>query len=311
MFGSCALLTTGFWRAFFPGADVRIYRKMAKAPKDFMVWLGDNLYYLGKDYTSYDRMFQRNIDVRRKFKLMRRFLAAQPNYAIWDDHDYGWNDADRTFPLKDTALKVFRGFWPNTYESDVKLTYFTFRYADAEFFMTDGRWYRSPPGDTAGDFLGPEQLRWLKEKLLNSTATFKFICMGSQVLNDNEHGESYAHYPHERNDLLSYIADNNIKGVIFLTGDKHYAELSRREWRGYPFYDFTSSPITSPVMPRKWLRSYHNPLSVKGTVIYRKNYGRISISGPPGSRSLRLALYGKSGRLKWDRTIRSDELSRK
>ena len=309
--GSCALLTNGFWRAFFPGADVRIYRKMARTQTNFMVWLGDNIYYLGKDYKSYDNMFLRNLEVRSKFKLMRKFLAGQPNYAIWDDHDYGWNDADKNFPLKDTALKVFRGFWPNTYEDNVKQTYFTFRYNDAEFFMTDGRWWRNPPGDTTGDFLGPEQIKWLKEKLLKSNATFKFICMGSQILNDNNHGESYAHYPKERNDLLNYIVDNNIKGVIFLTGDKHYTELSKREWRGYTFYDFTSSPISSPVLPRKGLKAFKNPLSIKGTVFYQKNYGRIKITGPDGNRSLRLETYGKAGKLRWNYTIKSEELSRK
>jgi alkaline phosphatase D len=115
----------------------------------------------------------------------------------------------------------------------------------------------------------------------------------------------------ERNKLLDYIVDNNIKGVIFMTGDKHYSELSKRNWRGYTFYDFTSSPISSPVMPRKGLGAYKNALSVKGTVIYRKNFGRVKITGAPGSRVCNLAIYGKSGRLKWYYTIKSEELSRK
>jgi alkaline phosphatase D len=309
--GSCALLVTGFWRAFFPGADIRIYRHMARSNAEFMLWLGDNIYYLGKDYKSYDNMFARNIEVRSKFKLMRSFLAAQPNYAIWDDHDYGWNDADKKFPLKDSSLKVFRGFWPNTYENEVKQTYFTFRYSDADFFMTDGRWFRDTPGDTAGDFLGAEQLQWLKNKLLKSEATFKFICIGSQVINDNQHGESYAHYPIERNKLLDYIVDNNIKGVIFMTGDKHYTELSKRDWHGYTIYDFTSSPISSPVIPRKALRAFNNPYSVKGTVVYSKNYGRIKIIGTPGNRICKLETYGVGGKLRWDYSIKSEELSRK
>lgn len=309
--GSCALLTTGFWRAFFPGADIRIYKPMAKARANFMVWLGDNIYYLGKDYKNYNNMFARNMEVRQKFRLMRNFLAAQPNYTIWDDHDYGWNDADKNFPNKEAALAVYRGFWPNTYESNVHETYFTFRYNDAEFFMTDGRWYRDAPGDTTAAFLGDEQLNWLKAKLLKSDATFKFVCVGSQVLNDNHHGESYAQYPVERNKLLDYIADNDIKGVIFLTGDKHYSELAKRDWKGYPLYDFTASPISSPVIPRQLLKSYRNPHSIKGTVIYQKNYGRVMITGPAGSRVCKLAIYGKSGKLKWDYVIKSEELRRK
>lgn len=311
LFGSCALLTTGILRCAFPGADVSIYKRMARTQTNFMVWLGDNVYLLGSDYKNYDNMFRRNLVVRSKFHLMRKFLAAQPNYAIWDDHDYGWNDADRTFPLKEDALKVFRGMWPNTYEDKVKQTYFTFRYNDAEFFMTDGRWWRNPPGDTAGEFLGPEQMSWLKEKLLKSNATFKFICMGSQILNDNHHGESYAHYPVERNQLFDFIATNNIKGVIFLTGDKHYTELSKRDWKGYPMYDFTSSPISSPVLNHKHVKAYNNPWSIKGTVIYRKNWGRIKITGPMDDRSVRLETWGLHGKLRWDYTIKSDELSRK
>ena len=177
--------------------------------------------------------------------------------------------------------------------------------------MTDGRWYRDAPGDTAGAFLGSDQLQWLKTKLLKSDATFKFVCVGSQVLNDNEHGESYAHYPKERNNLLDYIAANNIKGVIFLTGDKHYAELAKREWKGYTFYDFTSSPITSPVIPRKLLKGFNNPNRIEGTVVYQKNFGKISLTGPAGNRVCKLYLYGKAGHLKWDYTIKSEDMGRK
>ncbi|HWB63392.1 MAG TPA: alkaline phosphatase D family protein, partial [Chitinophagales bacterium] len=236
LFGSCALLNTDISRIVFPGGAQQIFGHMKKQRTDFMVWLGDNLYYFHKHYTSYDGMFKRNLTIRRSYLSLAEFLAAQPNYAIWDDHDYGWNDSDKKFPLKDSSLVIFKGFWPNPYpaEQPFKGNYFTFRYYDAEFFMTDDRWYRDSPGDTMGAYFGAEQVKWLKEALKASKATFKFICTGSQVLNDSYYGESYAKYPHERDDLLSFIADNNITGVIFLTGDKHYTELSKRDWNGYP-----------------------------------------------------------------------------
>lgn len=311
LFGSCALACTGFWRMFWPGADIRIYKHMLAARPDFMVWLGDNLYYLGSDFKSYEHMFRRNLDVRGKFPLMRKFLAAQPNYAIWDDHDYGPNDSDKRFLLKDTALKIFRAFWPNTYETEVRENYFTYRYADAEFFMTDDRYFRDGPEDSLGDYLGPAQLKWLEAKLLASNASFKFICTGSQVINDNEHGETYARYPRERNNLLDFIAGNNIRGVIFLTGDKHYSELSERVWHGYPFYDFTSSPITSPILPRKGLNAFNNPYSVQGSVLYRKNFGRIRINGAPGHRVCQMQLYGKNGRLRFNYSVKADDICQK
>lgn len=309
--GSCALLNTGFTGVFFPGLDIRIFTPMTKAKTDFMLWLGDNIYYLGRDYKGYNNMFNRNLKIRRNFKTLDFFLASKPQYSIWDDHDYGWNDSDRHFPLKDTALTIFRGFWPNTYEDTVKETYFTFRYSDAEFFMTDGRWFRETPGDTAGDFLGPQQLAWLKNKLLKSDATFKFICMGSQVLNDNEHGESYAHYPKERNNLLDYIVDNDIKGVIFLTGDKHYTEICKRNYNDYPIVDFTCSPLTSPVLPRRLLGAYDNPTRVPGMDYSGHNYGRVSLSGPPGDRVCTLEVHGRHGKKRRELVIHQSELQRK
>jgi alkaline phosphatase D len=310
--GSCALMNTDFSRFVFPGFSAGIFETMRRRKSDFMLWLGDNIYYLGKQYNSYDNMFNRNLKVRNYFPVLQFFLAQQPNYAIWDDHDYGWNDADRSFPLKDTALKVFKGFWPNTYNVDdsLKGNYFSYRYYDAEFFMTDDRFYRAPEGDTAGDYFGPQQVAWLKDKLINSNATFKFICSGSQVLNDSYYGESYAKYPVERNHLLDFIAENNIKGVIFLSGDKHFSEMSKRDWKGYPMYDFTSSPLTSPVIKIR-TNGFKNKYSVSGTLLYRKNFGIISITGEANSRSCKMEIFGIGGDKKWEYVVNSNDLQRK
>lgn len=312
LLGSCALMNTDITRFIFPGFNAGIFEVMRRRKSDFMLWLGDNIYYLGKQYSSYDNMFARNLSVRNFFPVLQLFMAEQPNYAIWDDHDYGWNDADRTFPLKDTALHIFKGFWPNTYSSEdtFKGTFFTFRYYDAEFFMTDDRFYRAPEGDTAGDYFGAKQLTWLKNKLLRSDATFKFIVTGSQVLNDSYYGESYAKYPRERNSLLDFIASNNVKGVIFLTGDKHFSEMSKRDWKGYPMLDFTSSPLTSPVIKLR-TSGYVNTYSVPGTLLYRKNFGKISITGEAGSRICKMEIYGKGGDKKWEYSVSSNELQRK
>jgi alkaline phosphatase D len=309
--GSCAYMNTDFTRICFPGADSRIFASMRREKSDFMLWVGDNIYYMGKQYTSYANMFKRNLRVRRQFLVLKHFLASQPQYAIWDDHDYGPNDADRTWHLKDTALIVFKGFWPNKYPSNVEGNYFSYRYYDAEFFMTDDRWYRDPEGDTAASFFGPIQLRWLKEQLRKSDATFKFLVIGSQVLNDNHHGESYAKYSKERNELLDFIVDNNIKGVVFITGDKHYSELSKRDWKGYTFYDFTSSPLTSPIINRRYMSAYRNTYSVKGTVLYHRNFGKISITGPATDRSCKMAIYGVGGKKKWEYTIHASDIGKR
>lgn len=311
--GSCALLNTDWSRFMFPGLSVNIFNVMKRERSDFMLWLGDNVYYFSKHYNSYDGMFGRNLKIRNQFLSLTDFLAKQPNYAIWDDHDYGYNDADKTFPLKDTALKVFKSFWPNPYdETDtMKGNLFTFRYYDAEFFMTDDRFYRDPEGDSTGSFLSMPQVKWLQNKLKASDATFKFICVGSQVLNECYYGESYAKYPVERRALLDFIAEQNIPGVIFLSGDKHYTELSKQVYKGYPMYDFTSSPLTSPVIPVKHIKGYENVCLLPETGYYKKNYGKIALSGPAGNRVCKMEIYGKGGKKRWEYFINANDLKKK
>ncbi len=312
--GSCAFMNTGFSRLAFPGNSTNIYNSMRRQPNDFMLWLGDNVYYFSpKHYNSMAGMFMRNINVRKSFKRYKIFLTAMPQYAIWDDHDFGPNDSDKRWALKDSALAVFKSFWPNTYPEQPQLNgnYFSFRYYDAEFFMMDDRYFRDPPGDSSAAFLGETQLVWLKNKLQLSDATFKFIAIGTQVLNENHFGETYMHYPKEREDLLNFIASNNIKGVIFLTGDKHYSEICRKDHNGYPIIDFTCSPLTSPPLPRRLLGAYENPTRIPGMDYGKKNYGRIQLRGPIGDRECVMQIYSRRGHKKREIALKEKDLQRK
>ncbi|MCS6934862.1 MAG: alkaline phosphatase family protein [Chitinophagales bacterium] len=310
--GSCNYMSPGIGRVVFPGLSIRIFYAMKRKRADFMVWLGDNVYYMFRDYRGFDNMFARQLKIRDRFFALSDFMNGIANYSIWDDHDYGWNDADKDFPYKEDALKIFKGFWPNDYSGQDTFpgTYFTFRYYDAEFFMTDNRWYLDPEGDTNGAYLGSQQLTWLQKKLAASDATFKFICSGSQVLSDAWFDDSYAKYSAERNRLLNFIADSNITGVIFLSGDKHFTELSKQMWKGYPFYDFTCSPLTSPVLPTKNLKGFINSYSIRSTVLYRKNFGMLHITGPPEDRKCVIEVFKKSGKKAWEYVISARDIKR-
>lgn len=313
LLGSCALMMPGPARMTFPGGASWIFKRMKNKKSDFMVWLGDDVYYFKKDYSSFDGMFNLNIRIRKSFRKYRDFLASQPSYAIWDDHDYGPNDCGKEYILKDSSLKVFKGMWPNTYPEgeQFKGNYFNFRYYDAEFFMTDDRFHRDVEQDSTGSFLGETQLVWLKNKLMMSDASFKFIAIGSQVLNDNHFGESYAEYIKERNELLSFISDNNIKGVIFLTGDKHYSEVSKRDWNGYPMHDFTCSPLTFPPLPRRLVGAYKNSNRIPHSDYGKRNFGRISFNGQQGNREIKIEIFGRSGYKRRALVMNENDLKKK
>ncbi len=309
--GSCLLLQTDIFRPIFPGASHLILKRMRKKNGDFMLWLGDNVYMWKNHYKSFDGMFKRQMSVRRKFKLLNNFLGNQPNYAIWDDHDFGPNDAGAEYALKDSSLKVFKGFWPNTYPEAEAFhgNYFKFSRYDADFFMMDNRFFRGSRSDSTAPFLGETQLLWLKQQLSNSTAAFKFIAIGSQVVSRMGFGEKYNEYSRERAELFDFIAEQNIRGVIFLSGDMHFTELCKEEWKGYPLYDYSCSPLTAPPLPVRLVKLQRNPLRVPGTKTWGRNFGKISIGGEAGNRSCTIETYNRRGKKKWSHTIFENELA--
>ncbi len=89
----------------------------------------------------------------------------------------------------------------------------------------------SPPGT----LLGPEQKRWLKDRLKGSTATWKIWANSVPLLpmRLDLHkvdpkaaltvltADAWDGYQHERNELAGFIADEGIANVVSLSGDHH------------------------------------------------------------------------------------------
>jgi alkaline phosphatase D len=312
--GSCFLaMPTGLGKCFLPGPHKRILQHMTAAHADFNLWLGDNCYYLFGAWKSYERMFNRQLSMRTQNKLYSKYFSVRPNYAIWDDHDFGSNDCDARFPLKDTSLLIFTHFWANEDWglSDLKGTFSSFSQYDATFFLTDDRYYRSAREDSIhGSILGDSQLIWLEQSLLSSKATFKFIVTGSEVLNRQTEKECWiSNFPAPTNALIDFIKEHQITGVIFLTGDRHLTHLIKDEQNGYyPLYDFTCSPVLS-LVSKEHEMEMNNPQVVKGTLVqHERNYGQISITGQLGNRICTLYDYDEDGILKWKFEINENDL---
>lgn len=311
LIGSCAVRLPKAFNFAHPGIEERIYVPMLKTEGDFMVWLGDNLYLKSKQMMNSLESIDGQYVKQRLIPSLLAFLKSRPQYAIWDDHDYGPNDGDASFEYKEESLQGFSRYWPN--ESfglpGVPGVFFTFSYGDAQFFMTDDRYHRTQPEDENAFYLGPDQMEWLQNELLNSTATFKFIATGNQVLSPVNPGESYIEYEKELNELFQFIEDNKISGVIFLSGDRHHTELLKVTDRlSYPVYEFTSSALTSIGIRPKNSKELINPVRVPNTLVFDNNYGRISIQGPMDNRQCTMETYSNKGVLLWSETINANDL---
>src|SRR6185369_14236426 len=95
---------------------------------------------------------------------LQGLLGRTNHFAIWDDHDYGPNDADRSFVLKDVSLEAFRLFWENPSYGVPGLGGITsmFEWSDAQFFLLDDRSFRSVNDRRTGErtMLGRAQYEW-------------------------------------------------------------------------------------------------------------------------------------------------------
>ncbi len=293
------------------GGDYQIFTHIHAMQPDLMLWLGDNTYFRPADWNSVTGM-QHRYTHTRSLPELQPLLASAHHYAIWDDHDYGPNDSDRSFAYKDMARRVFDQFWANPRQSVEGLNGITnyFQFQDIEFFMLDNRYFRSPNRCKTCEhtLLGREQLDWLVEALSFSRAPFKMVLLGGQFASDAPVFENYAHIHYEeRAYLLERLENEDIRGLIFITGDRHHSELSRFESEnGWFFYDLTLSPLTAGPTSRN-IAEEPNNFRVDGTIVTQRNFGIIDVEGPRLDRRLHLHVYDADGNMLWDKVIERSE----
>lgn len=289
------------------GDGYQIFNTMAELNPDFMIWLGDNIYLREPDWNSKTGIHHRYTHTR-SLPEMQAFLASTHNYAIVDDHDFGPNDSDRSFWNKNQTLDAFGLFWanPSYGVGDIEGAITSFQWADADFFLLDNRTYRTPNKRKTGDktILGEEQLQWLIDNLANSYGSFKFVVMGGQLLSTAKAYESYSNYgfEKERQRIIDYIYAENIKNVVFLTGDVHFSEIAVLREEGKPtIWDITSSPLNSGSNPHAL--ENENELRIVESVIMERNFAEIKLTGTIKERKLNLTFYNNNGDVLWSYVI--------
>ena len=282
------------------GGDYQIYESIADKKPDFMLWLGDNIYLREPDWNTKTGILHRYTHTRST-KEMQKLLATTHNYAIWDDHDFGPNDSDKSFWNKNETLDGFKLFWANpSYGiADTKGAITFFNWGDCDFFLLDNRYYRDPDKLISDNKtqLGKKQKEWLKNALTYSDAKFKFIVLGGQFLTTGGAYEVFTNFgfSKERTEIIEFIYKQNIKNVIFLTGDRHHSEISVLKNRYKPtIYDITTSPFTSHHASEN--KDEVNSLRIKGSLINQRNFSVLSISGTNDKRILKIIFYDSDGK---------------
>ncbi len=256
------ILRVGFGHSLIGPGEQTTWRSIAEKKPDLFILMGDNIYSNTTEPAKQRRMYLQF----RADPHFRAFAATTPIYAIWDDHDYGKNNSDRTQQGKERSLKTFNEIWANplSQAGQAKGIWTRFTVGDSAFFLIDVRYHRSPNANPDGSdktMLGAQQRTWLLEQLAASSETFKFIVSGSSW---NCGGvESWNHpFLHEYDTILAGIARKRISGIILLGGDQHFHKIGVRpaeSWGGYDLHEWMAGQLWNKEGAQRlsgWLRGF-------------------------------------------------------
>jgi alkaline phosphatase D len=291
---------------------------------DLFIFLGDNIYGDTRDMSVLSAKYAKFAAIPG----VARLRATTPVVAMWDDHDFGENDAGGDYPMKEQSRKVFLDFWQEPADSPRRnrdgvyasyvfglpgqrvqvilpdLRYNRTALTPRELGGTDyqtwaearvasgqplpGPYVRNP--DIKATMLGERQWQWL-ERQLEVPAELRLFGSSVQVLADFTGWESWANFAHDQQRLFDLIRRKRANGIVFLSGDIHYAELSRLDVNvPYTLWDLTSSGLTE-----EWRVATPNA-NRASEVVADANFGFVDVDWQGAATKLTLGIVDTTGR---------------
>ncbi len=213
----------------------------AKDPA-FFLHLGDTIYADAGDAAVRLPQFWAKYRSNRNDLPTQRLLAETSLYVTWDDHEVSDNYYSGD-PLALIGQRAFFDYWPIRRDPQhPHRLYRSFRWGRAvELFILDTRQYRDINKET---ILGSEQEQWFLNALSSSSALFKFVA--TSVPFSGRNPDKWGGFPAERDEVLGFIEDKQIKGVVFLTADVHFAAV-RRVKRRSRLKEFIVGPLAARI----------------------------------------------------------------
>jgi alkaline phosphatase D len=288
--------------------DQSYWNEISKNNPDLWIWGGDNIYADSKTM----EVLKSKYDLLKINSFYQAFRNKVPIIGTWDDHDYGDNDGNKTFSMKAESKELMLEFLDVPATSDVfnhEGVYMSYTFGDVgqkiKVILLDTRSFqdvliKNPSGKSRyiaskeGDILGTEQWNWLEQELYNNEADVHIIMSSIQFLADKHGFEKWGNFPKSKDKMISMIHYSNANNVLFLSGDRHIAEISRivNDSIHFPLYDITSSGLTHSYSKSKEI----NPYRI-GDLVVDKNYGVLNFNWSDSTVVINCKLKGMSGQV--------------
>lgn len=298
---------------------------IGKSP-DLFVYLGDNIYGDTRDMQV----------LRDKYAILggkpefQRLRQATPVLSVWDDHDYGWNDAGKEYPFKQESKEIFMDFWQVPADSPRRQhagIYGSHRFSAGDrtlqVILLDTRTFRDsllvndkpipegsglknayqPDNNPDKTLLGKDQWEWLGA-ILQQPADLHIICSSIQFGHQYNGWESWTNLPQEQKQMVDLIRSSGATGVVFISGDVHWGEISRRDFPElYPIYDVTASGLTE-----EWYNVEPNRFRI-GQAVRENHFGLIEIDWQAADPAIALQIIDATGTVRQHHDVKLSELA--
>lgn len=277
-----------------------VWGKILALGPDAFLFIGDNVYQRAETGRSDLRELREAYAMLAAEADFAALRLATPVLPVWDDHDYGMNNAGADFPPRLQTEALFKHVWAVTSGDQRRQrqgVYFC-RIAGppgrrTQLILLDTRYFLTPE-----TILGEAQWRWLEDQLA-MPADLRVLASPIPVLTQAQRFEGWRQHPQEQERLLGLIGRSN--GVVIVSGDSHVGAHYRQEDGGYPLLELTSSSLNFP-----WPEHTHIPPGPPdparvGPVFWESNFGAIEMDWDKGE--VALALYSDLGRLVASQTI--------
>lgn len=241
-----------------------IFEGILSHKPDLFLFLGDNIYGDTKDMTVLKKKYA-ELEAVKGFQKLR---SSTRLLSTWDDHDFGINDGGNSYSKKKESEAIFLDFFkvpatsPRRKHEGIYGSYtFGTPGQTCQIILLDTRYFRdviprkkgpkkpgtvgwyAPIEDPSLTLLGEAQWKWLEEQL-QVPADIRIIGSSIQVLASDKGMENWGNVPHEQKRLFDLLKKHKAHGTFAISGDVHFAELTKVQIGDYPFYDFTSSGMS-------------------------------------------------------------------
>ena len=223
----------------------RFERSQGVKPR-FMLFVGDQVYVDPSaglyDPTRTDDRYRLPYETWLRQRPVRDTLRRVPSFMLLDDHEIGDNWEPVSTPDEEgnsDTLKAGVAAYEK-YQRGRKPNLEAFQFDGFHFFMLDtrtGRSHRKIGSLSGAHLFSPATMIRLKDWLLNATGP-KFVVSPLMLLPRHRraiqrderldpanlsslHSDAWDGYPDSLREVLVHIAENQIRNVVFLSGDEH------------------------------------------------------------------------------------------